>query len=118
VSSRSIEAVANCYTSFILKSRSRQLLTGLISVPSVLLFSAYLRSVENMTGIGLMWNCLQVIDLETSKPLGPNQRGELCVCGPQIMKGYLNDEAATHEIIDDEGWLHTGLISFLPHDAL
>src|SRR5215218_10852194 len=32
----------------------------------------------------------KVIDLDSGVPLGPNKAGEVCVRGPQIMKGYLN----------------------------
>jgi long-chain acyl-CoA synthetase len=34
--------------------------------------------------------------------------GELLARGPQIMKGYWNSPDATAEVIDQEGWFHTG----------
>ena len=37
----------------------------------------------------------KIIDLETGEALGPNQEGEICVRGPQVMKGYLNRPDAT-----------------------
>ncbi|PKC72366.1 acetyl-CoA synthetase-like protein [Rhizophagus irregularis] len=45
------------------------------------------------------------------KELGYNQEGELCVRGPNVMKGYLNNKEATDAYIDNEGWFHTGDIA-------
>uniref|UniRef100_A0A240PPP9 Luciferin 4-monooxygenase n=1 Tax=Anopheles epiroticus TaxID=199890 RepID=A0A240PPP9_9DIPT len=55
---------------------------------------------------------VKVVDLETGTALGPNQTGEICVKGPLVMKGYLDNARATSEIIDGDGWLHTGDVGY------
>lgn len=35
-------------------------------------------------------------------------RGEVCIRGYNVMKGYLKDPKKTEEAIDSEMWLHTG----------
>ena len=59
----------------------------------------------------------KIIDLETGTPLGPGERGEVCVRGPQVMKGYLNNPEATAQTIDLHGWLHTGDIGYADEDG-
>lgn len=59
----------------------------------------------------------KIVDLENGEALGPNQEGEICVRGPQVMKGYLNRPEATASTIDSEGWLHTGDIGYVDEDG-
>jgi acyl-CoA synthetase (AMP-forming)/AMP-acid ligase II len=59
----------------------------------------------------------KVIDVATGAELGPGQDGEIWVRGPQIMKGYLNNPTATAQMLDKEGWLHTGDIGHADADG-
>ncbi|SEL02285.1 long-chain acyl-CoA synthetase [Atopomonas hussainii] len=58
----------------------------------------------------------KVIDDE-GKDLGIGAVGELCVKGPQVMKGYWQRPEATDEVLDAEGWLRTGDIAIIQEDG-
>lgn len=51
---------------------------------------------------------VKVIDPDTKKALPPNTEGEIWTNGPNVMKGYLNNEVATQACIVEGGWIMTG----------
>lgn len=59
----------------------------------------------------------KVIDPETGTSLGPNKTGELCIRGPQVMMGYLNNVEKTKECLSDGGWLRTGDLAHYDEDG-
>ena len=50
---------------------------------------------------------VRVVDID-NRPLGPNQPGELILKGPSGFSGYWNNPEASANVLDDEGWFHTG----------
>jgi fatty-acyl-CoA synthase len=50
----------------------------------------------------------KIVDVETGKDLPDGQQGELCGRGHGVMLGYYNMPEKTAEVIDADGWLHTG----------
>jgi long-chain acyl-CoA synthetase len=61
----------------------------------------------------------RIVDLETGEAIEPgaDRTGELLVRGPQVMKGYWNRPDETAEMLDAEGWLHTGDIARVDQDG-
>jgi acyl-CoA synthetase (AMP-forming)/AMP-acid ligase II len=59
----------------------------------------------------------RLVDPETGNDVGPGERGELWVRGPQVMVGYLNNDQATKETITEDGWLRTGDIAVVDSDG-
>ena len=55
---------------------------------------------------------MKISDLDTSEELGFGKRGEVWFRGTPFMKGYLNKPEETKQMIDADGWLHTGKGSF------
>jgi fatty-acyl-CoA synthase len=50
---------------------------------------------------------IKVVDA-SGESLPTGKKGELCVRGYNVMLGYWEDSKATAQVLDDEGWLHTG----------
>jgi long-chain acyl-CoA synthetase len=73
-------------------------------------------------GLPLPDTDMKIVDLEQgTRELPFGEAGELCICGPQVMKGYWNrpeesaDVLRTHQ--DGRTWLHTGDIAVVDQDG-
>lgn len=62
--------------------------------------------------------CLaRLVNIETKQDIiTPGENGELWIKGPHIMKGYLNDEASTKQILTEDKWLKTGDLAYFDEE--
>ncbi|MFI0241537.1 4-coumarate--CoA ligase family protein [Streptomyces sp. NPDC016845] len=54
---------------------------------------------------------------DPAKDAAPGEPGEVLIRGPQVMKGYLGRPQATVDMIDRDGWLHTGDVGRVDADG-
>jgi acyl-CoA synthetase (AMP-forming)/AMP-acid ligase II len=59
----------------------------------------------------------RLVDPDTDVDVGPGERGELWVRGPQVMLGYRNQPEATAACLDVDGWLRTGDLATVDADG-
>ena len=66
----------------------------------------------NSVGRPFINTLIQICDPETLKPLAPYEKGEICIHGPTVCRGYYNDPTMTKSLLKmhDDGrvWLHSG----------
>ncbi len=71
---------------------------------------------DKNTRLGSIGKAFPSLDVKIDNP-NEEGVGELLAKGPSIMLGYYNNEEATKETIDEEGWLHTGDLAKIDKDG-
>ena len=92
---------------------------GLSETSPVTHFSPALGKVRRPGSIGVPIPSTEtkIVDVEYGvKELGVGEHGELCVRGPQVMKGYYKQPGQTEMVLRD-GWLYTGDIACYDKDG-
>ncbi len=76
---------------------------------------------EGSVGIPFPDMLAQICRVGTEEALPPGEEGEICVAGPAVMLGYLDDPEATRETLrvhaDGRTWLHTGDLGKMDADG-
>ncbi len=68
-------------------------------------------------GLPLPNTDIRLVDPVTQSPVAQGEPGEICIKGPQVMKGYYKLPRETLQVMDTEGYLHTGDVAVQDADG-
>ncbi len=91
---------------------------GLTETSPVVAFSPSNGKIKNgSVGMPIPGTIVQIIDRDDGVSVLPaGEKGEVCISGPQVMKGYFNNPAETAEVFR-HGYLHTGDVGYLDDEG-
>ena len=77
---------------------------------------------EDSIGIPFPGNYIKIVTPETQEEVPYGEDGEICISGPTVMLGYLDNEKETNEMLqihkDGMIWLHTGDIGMMDSNGI
>ncbi len=77
---------------------------------------------ELSIGIPMPGNYMKIVKSHSHTECKPGEIGEICVSGPTLMMGYLDNEKETNEVLqmhkDGRIWLHTGDMGYMDEDGV
>jgi long-chain acyl-CoA synthetase len=75
------------------------------------------RARDGSIGLPLPNTEVHLIDPDTGRPVGTGEIGEVAIRGPQVMRGYWKRPQETADMLDADGWLHTGDLAVMDEDG-
>jgi len=88
---------------------------GMTETATMVTYNHYIRHV-----VGSVGTPVNIVEVQIRDPhgnaLGPREEGEICICGPNVMKGYLNNPDETKAVFWGD-WLRSGDIGVFDEDG-
>ena len=60
---------------------------------------------------------VKIVSVENGEEVAPGEQGDLCTRGYHVMRGYYKMDDKTREVVDKDGWLHTGDLAIMDEDG-